>query len=129
MDRCFAEALAGENWFRPPEVELDGIIGSPDLISAELGMLGETKCTWGSSKHLADLENGTGKYWIWLVQIKGYLKMLRMLRCRLFALFVNGNYKNGYQPELAVRDLEFTQKEIDENWRMITDHARRKGWL
>jgi hypothetical protein len=129
MQMAMANALASEEWQRPGEFTLDGIIGSPDLIGVRDWVVGETKFTWKSSRHLETMEQGTGPLWVWLVQMKGYCRMIGTQHARLFAYFVNGNYKDGYKPELHVLDFTFSIMELNENWNMIKAHARKKGWL
>lgn len=65
----------------------------------------------------------------WRCQIKTYLKMLELEYggehrwARLWACFVNDDYKygggDGPEPYVACWWFEFTQKEIDDNWRML----------
>lgn len=129
MDAAFADSLADEEWTRPAEFERDGICCSPDLINCRDWVLGETKFTWKSSRRLQEfIDGGTGAMWIWGVQMKGYCQVVQTTRCRLFAYFVNGDYKS-MQPDFQVYDIDFTPQEIRENWDMLKSHARRKGWL
>lgn len=129
FSRAMADGLASEKWERPGEWVLDGIIGSPDLISTEYWMIGETKFTWKSSRRLEEfLETGTGPLWVWGVQMKGYCYMVSTDHARLFSYFVNGNYKSQ-QPEWYVYDFEFTMRELRDNWDMLKNHARSKKWL
>ncbi len=106
------------------EIEYQGIIGTPDGIDFEGWLLEEYKCTWRSSK------TQPHNMWRWLVQIKGYLKMLQfeMTQCKMRILYLNGNYK-GSGPEYKEYMLSFIQEEIDNNWDMLQAHAKRKGWL
>lgn len=130
MSKAMADALSNDEWVRPQEFWLDGISGSPDLISLSEWRLGETKYTWKSSRGLTELINsGTGPFWVWLVQMKSYCHMINTNKARLFAFFVNGNYRDGYKPEWRTLDFEFTSMELRENWDMIKAHARKKGWL
>lgn len=130
MEVAMANSLASDEWIRPEEFVCDGISGSPDLISLAHWKLGETKYTWRSSKGLTELiDTGTGPFWVWVVQMKGYCKLIGTTEARLFAFFVNGNYKNGYVPEWRVLDFVFTEMELRENWDMLKSHALKKGWL
>lgn len=124
-----AMALTTTEWVRPEEFCLDGIAGSPDLIYLPDWTLGESKFTWKSSRHLDAMISGTGPLWVWLVQMKGYCRMMESCRSRLFAYFVNGDYKDGYKPQFRTLDFEFTSTEIRENWDMIKNFARSKKWL
>lgn len=125
FSKAMADALANEEWIRPGEFTLDGITGSPDLIGQRDWILGETKFTWRSAGRLESLDRD---FWVWLVQMKGYSKMIGTNKARLFAFFVNGAYKD-MRPQLHVLDFEFSNIELRENWEMIVGHARRKGWL
>lgn len=105
---------------RPGEQLLDGLYGSPDPFDCRDGVLEEWKCTWKSSLKFDDLERN---FWEWTVQIKAYLKMLGLTECRLRVYFVNGDYRDS-GPQVKCARLVFTQREVDENWKMLTNHAR-----
>ena len=53
---------------------------------------------------------------------------LELAHARLLAFFINGNYRHT-GPELLAWDIEFTKRELDENWRMLKNHAISKGML
>ena len=106
---------------RPSEVQLDGIYGSPDGL-LEDGTLEEYKFTKMSSDKRPE-ENLR-----WMMQVKAYCKMLNTNKCRLHVLHINGNYKPP-MPKYKVWELEFGTQEIEENWRVLTSHAKAKGWL
>lgn len=114
---------------RPPELWLDGIIGSPDLIDYQAWRPWDTKFTWKSARKLDSLEKW---FWPWLCQQKGYIRMMQeMAPCdsaELYVFFVNGDYAPPI-PQTRHLLLEFGQEEIDENWQMVTRHARNRGWL
>lgn len=108
---------------RPGEVELDGIVGSPDGYDQDTGILDEYKCTWKSIKN-AHPEN----IWRWMVQVKGYCKMLGTTTVRFHILYLMGDYR-GSGPLYRSYLFSFTQREIDDNWSMLVNHAKSKGWL
>jgi hypothetical protein len=125
--------------FRPGEVEKDGIILSPDGIDAagdEFSfaatwvpgyvdwVLEEYKFTWMSSREAPD----AAKFIHWFWQMKAYCYALETLRARLRVLFVNGDYQ-GSGPQYKVWDIQFTERELIENWNMLLGQARAKGWL
>lgn len=115
--------------FHPGEFQCDGIIGSPDALRV-MGTGGwhlvETKCTWKSVRKFDDhLEKF---FWVWLVQMKAYCHMLEIDTAELYAFFVNGDYR-GSGPCSRARQFEFSKIELLENWNMLTQHAKRKGWL
>jgi hypothetical protein len=110
---------------RPGEWECDGIVGSPDGLDVVNWRVVELKFRWMSSNKFDALEKW---FWLELVQVKGYCKMVSTLEAELWVFFVNGDYR---PPRPTVRGvlLEFNQQEIDESWAMITQHAKRRGWL
>lgn len=110
--------------FRPGEIERDGIICSPDGIDPTDWRLEEFKFTWMSSYDAP--EHAKFRHWLW--QMQAYCYVLGTTRSRLRAFFVNGNYR-GHQPEYRVWNIDFTEEELDQNWRMLKKHARDKGLL
>ncbi len=73
--------------------------------------------------------------WKILTQIKGYLMALKdtpwcggelPTKCFLWVMFVVGNWKGEF-PILRCYEIDFTPKELWENWRMITEYARDAG--
>lgn len=108
---------------RPGEVELDGIVGSPDGYDPTTGMLDEYKLTWKSIRN-AHPEN----VWKWQVQVKGYCKMLGTTTARFHVFYVMGDYR-GSGPLYRSYLFSYTQREIDENWQLLVNHARNRGWL
>lgn len=106
------------------------IIFSPDnfLYEPTLTLLGEFKATKMSIKH--GIEDK--KFDKWFTQMKSYGKPLRMRRVRLYVLFLMGDW--SFKPphgetELRAWDIEFTQRELDDNWAMLMRHAKKKGMI
>ena len=121
--------------FRPGEVEQDGIILSPDGIDPDGSIfsfatpgdpfiLEEYKFTWMSSREAPDAT----KFLHWFWQMKAYCHALQTTRARLRVMFINGNYTDN-SPIYRVWDIQFTERELLENWHMLVQHARAKGWL
>jgi len=111
---------------RPGEIELDGIIMTPDAVdfAAEEGpVLEEWKVTWRSMARDLESEN-----WHWFVQMKAYCHALKLTRANLRILYVNGDYKPTI-PKPQGYAIEFTQRELEENFQMVCNHARSRGWL
>ncbi|MEA3349626.1 MAG: hypothetical protein U9Q82_03285 [Chloroflexota bacterium] len=99
---------------RPGEVELDGIAGSPDGIDTDGNELivEEYKCTAArSSKSPADM-------WRWMMQVKGYCKMMGAVKCVFRVLHLE------FVPVYKVWELTFTQGELDENWEAVMNQAK-----
>ncbi len=66
--------------------------------------------------------------WDYLCQLKLYCKAVGTTLGALHVLFVCGNYKPP-QPVFRHWDLEFTQLELDENFKMIRNFAKVEGKL
>lgn len=120
---------------RPGEFTTEeGIIFTPDLIifdgASAGGRLGEIKLTWMSSKEVPrETANGfPPKFDKYFTQMKAYCYHLELGTARLLAFFVNGDYRPP-KPELLAWDIEFTSRELEENWRMLVNHARHKRML
>jgi hypothetical protein len=122
-----AFGASGIDSYRPDPIWCDGICCSPDHLGTAPWRVKEFKFTWYSaSKPCPDDE----VYWPWLVQIKGYCHVVETDRAELWVLHVNGDYKPPRPPELPlVLGLQFTALELQENWAMLVNHAKRKGWL
>lgn len=131
---AFGDSLIDADTVRPGEVYRDGIWASPDLLHLPTFTVVDTKFTWRSSRRL-EVPEGVGlatalnnHFWTWTVQLKGYCQMLNTTLARLLVFFVNGNYADS-GPQLRQFDLTFTNRELDENWSMLLNHARKRGWL
>ncbi len=115
-------ALGDRLGVRLGEVELDGIVMSPDGVDWANGRLEEYKCTWKSVKTSPD------GVWKWMVQTKGYCKVLGFTEVLFRVLYLMGDYK-GSGPQYKEFLITFTPEEINTNWEMVVGHAKRKGWL
>lgn len=135
MEAILEEGLKRRLAERPGEfVSDEGIIISPDLIIFNGSTrLGEMKLTWLSSRAVPrGFANCLPpQFDKWFCQMKGYCHVLRIREARLYAFFVNGDYdrKKAFSPELLCWDIEFTQREVDENWAGLINHARYKKML
>jgi len=125
LERTIAEVRCA----RIGEVELDGILMSPDGlgidkdgISTREGkiivppsgkpILMEYKWTWKSSINMP-WDN-----WRWMTQIKSYLKGVNMDIAIMHIAYVNGNNR-GSGPQYRLCWMRFEQEELDKNWEMI----------
>lgn len=119
------DAVLRGDLIRPDEWELDGIVGSPDAIRVTDWTLVELKFRWMSVNKFDQLEK---HFWLELIQIKGYCKLIGTQTAELWVFFCNGDYK---PPRPTVRGvaLEFSEQEIEESWRTIRNHAVRRGML
>ena len=118
LELAFKEALG----VRPGELELDGIIGSPDGINWEGGYIEEYKLTWSSAKKPIESK------WKWMTQVMAYCKMAGLTVVRFRVFYINGDY-SFEGPIYKSAFITFTQEEIDTNWQMLVNHAKAKEWL
>lgn len=102
------------------EVELDGIVGSPDGVQlSEDGelILEEYKCTKRS------INSDPSDNWYWMTQIKAYCKLLNARECHLYVLYLNGDYKADRRIIPVPYRIVFTQDEIDRTWKALKKKA------
>lgn len=125
VSKAMAQSLEYSDLMRPGEVTHEGVIGSPDLIHIPTWTVVDTKATWRSLYKLDNLEKF---FWSWLVQLKGYCRMMETNKARLLVFGINGNYRPPV-PQTRRLDIEFTSLEIKDNWSMLMQHARRRGWI
>jgi hypothetical protein len=130
-ERCFSlvhrDMVEGGELVRPGEFTLDGITGSPDLlrITNKEVVLIETKCTWRSVRQWESLEKN---FWNWLCQVKSYCRMVGTEVSEIHSFFVAGDWRPPVPCVRSIR-LEFKERELEENWKMIVRHAHNRGWL
>lgn len=129
LEEALKKRLGGE---RPGELTTEeGIVYSPDLIIFDTACrLGEIKVTWLSNKEVPrEPSNGfPPKFEKYFTQMACYCHALETPYARLIAFFVNADYKPP-RPELLAWDVEFTKRELDENWRKMMNVARSEGML
>ena len=111
-----------DRYMVPGELERDGLIGSPDLADLHDRAIIEVKLTWLSSRHEAEGE----KFWKYWVQVKAYCHMMGWQVGRVHVAHVMGNYKDDRGPIYNVWEDTFTDRELQENWRMLTSH---NAWM
>lgn len=112
-------------------VRSGGMWMTPDAIDPDEWALWEFKLTWKTARRIADLETDDS-FWAWLVQIKSYLRALKMTRCYLVPFFVNGDYAEPRVPQAKLLQLDFPKAELDRNWLMVLNHKanmQRKGLI
>jgi hypothetical protein len=118
-------------YMRPGEQCVDGIYLTPDYCDLNFNGnwvhgVEEWKVRWCSYRKADDLEKN---FWKVMVQEKAYCYALQTPYSRLRMLFLVGDWRGDITPKLREFELEFTSRELQENWSMLTNHARRKGWL
>lgn len=117
------------------------ILYNPDLIIFNSHIrVGEIKLTWMSSRMVPrEAANSfPPKFEKYFTQMKSYCRCLETPYARLIGFFVMGDYqyytdaagdKKPCGPELLAWDIEFSKRELDENWAMMLNHARSKRML
>lgn len=115
---------------RPGEVTLGGITGTPDAYDTKMFRPEEYKFTKKSCRQ--PITDDKFRHYWW--QLKAYAKMVGAHSGALYICHVNGNYSyDDKDPESGyiIKPWydEWTDLELDENWAMLTRHARRRGWL
>ena len=102
-----------------------GVIYSPDhFLFNGVFRLGEFKATWLSiKKGLKDR-----RFDKWHTQMRVYCFHLGTPYARLYALFMNGDYTT-FSPQLLAWDIEYSYKELFEEWQTLLRHGRRKGLI
>ena len=108
---------------RPGEMFIDGIYMTPDGWEVEGRVLHEYKATWKSFRKPID-DN-----WRYMTQIKSYCRGMACSRAKLYVLYLMGNWRDVRQPVTKVYELEFSQRDLDDNWKMIVSHAKKVGLL
>lgn len=125
LEEWLAEHYLGQ---RPGEFTTpEGIIYSPDYLFFEDGecILGEFKLTWYSTRGAPT----DPKFDKWFTQMKLYCYHLGITRARLFVLFVNADYPREPKPTLMAWEIEFTPRELADEWSLIKRIAIKEGLL
>jgi len=113
-------ALRGR-YVLPGELELDELIGTPDLYDVIDACVVEVKLTKISSRN--DIEST--KFWKYWVQLKTYCHMMGVTKGRLHIGHINGDYSWDKGPDIVynVWEDDFTHTDLSNNWRMIKSHS------
>lgn len=123
LETAWANRHAGQI-FRPGEFERDGILCSPDYVDLATNELVESKMTEMSMVGCPT----EPKFRKWLWQIGAYCHVLDLSVARLHVLWLRGNYKD-VRRAYSVDRITWAPGETAKMWGLMTDHARRKGWL
>lgn len=128
FERALVTALAEryaqsmpDRYVQPGELELDGLIGTPDLLDLLDVSVHEIKLTKLSSRQPLD----GPKFWKYWVQLMAYCRMAETTKGFLHVCHLNGDYKENREPDYRVYEVNFTIDELKRNWRMLKVHSER----
>lgn len=133
LEEMLEEGLKRRLASRPGEFRTkEGIAFSPDLLMFNGGVrLGEIKLTWMSSRDVPREAGATSfprKFDKYFTQMQAYCHHLETPSARLYAFFVNGDYRT-MTPELLAWDIEFTPDELHTTWRQLLNYGRSRKLL
>jgi len=136
LERGLAEKFGT---IRPGEVFSDeGIAMSPDGLNPTDISLEEFKATYMSSRdgifETVEMDGVEYQVWRdkflhWKYQILGYAKWLGVRKAILRVLFLAGDYSRPIQPQFKSYHIEFSDREVEENWETLMRVAREEELL
>lgn len=106
--------------------ELDGIVGYPDGIQIvdEVAIV-ECKLTYASSRR--DPDDTFFAYYH--MQGQALCWMSGLDTTIYHVLYICGDYKRPYEPEIKSVAITWTEEQMEDNWGAIVQHAREKEWI
>ena len=120
VDICECPGCAGTGCTKCGNTGRIKLYFTPDMYSIDEELLEEHKWTTRSSNN----EITSDKFARWIqYQIPVYLKVLRLLKCRLRVCFSRGDYKSG-EPEWREYLITYSQQELDEIFDMVLMNAK-----
>lgn len=117
-----------DDYFQPGEMELDGIVGTSDLVYIPRRRPHEFKLTWKTVRGFDDEILLGPKYWSNRTQLQCYCRQLESCEGVLEIVFVNGDYSRGDDGKRVAyrrRDFRWSRREINETWALIRNEAER----
>ena len=124
-DLAHADAITTGTIINPGEFSCDGVVGTPDRLDTESWELWELKCRWMAAWKFQQLEK---YFFLEIMQCKSYCHMVGATVCNLCVFFIAGDWRPPV-PKCECVKLEFTERELTENWNQVISHSRKKGWL
>jgi hypothetical protein len=108
------------------ERQMGGMALTPDGWCPLDDKVEEYKATWTSMRRAEPPEGlfDAHNHWGWGKQNQCYCRAWDTRKGRFFVFWVNGDYRDS-GPQIVKYDVEWTQAEIEETWRMVTTHAAR----
>ena len=101
----------------------DGIIMNPDRFDYEKDRLEEWKCTWYSMRRASDPGKFRDFFWWWIMQAQAYCRVLKTKQVLFRVMFINADYAPP-RPQPKQWLLEFSQRELDDNWMKVQRYGR-----
>lgn len=128
-EQCLSDAMGKRHGVRIGELELDGILLSPDglnyvPVDGTNGdeyeyLIEEYKCTlMSTNKDLHDM-------WMWIHQVMCYCKAQSVTvgepvtKVKFVVLHLCGDYRENRKRVRKDTEIRFTEEEIDNCWRMV----------
>jgi hypothetical protein len=121
---------SGINAERPGEFVVD-CDGQPMAFSPDLYIVngtdrgGEIKLTWMSESDALD----DPKFQKWHSQMMVYGHHMQINQWRMYALFLNGNYKDRRDPVLRAYDIEYSAREMRDEWDTMRWTGKHEGLI
>lgn len=100
------------------ELERDGIYGTPDGL-----WLVDPKTAVWECKRTSKKMQSVGDVWMYMKQGMSYCAMLGQNRTKYDVLWDMGDYSRPYQPKSTEALVEFSDKEIEDWWRIVVKAA------
>lgn len=143
MNYMMMAGLAWESWlfrrvsgiiWQPGEMVVDNIAMNADgfgevvwpdnrspFYNKTVDCLFECKVTWQS------VANPELPGWYRIAQIMAYCHGFGITHAQLYIKHMRGDYKLDFGPQMYRWDLEFTAKEVTDNWAMIVRESQRES--
>jgi hypothetical protein len=116
-------------WEKPGEFTSAGIAMSPDGFGdPRWDGIDEMKATWKKVPEVEQDFCDEEKFAHYHRQAKAYCRVLGVARARFRVLFVCGTYRPAL-PVYKTYIVEYTEQELEDNWRMILQHGKDIGLL
>ena len=126
LEDVLADAIVRRlpSWVKPDPQACDGVWMSPDGYSAKTRTIDEIKATWKSARNFRE----TAKFHGYTIQTLAYMKGWKATRGRIHVVHLNGDWRPPVPWPPVTYVLKPTPREIDQNWRMLLQHAKDRGW-
>ncbi len=114
---------------RPGEQTTE-MAGRPVHYNPDLFLFDDNTFRVGEIKY-SSMSNRQGvshaKFNKWFTQMKLYCNAVQTPYARLYGFFSNGDYTHPYTPSLNAYDIEFTPRELRDEWDTAIAHGRNVG--